>query len=169
MQKRLEELLYSGRFFKNDFAVVLQPFLRYADPPRLPVIYFALKGQAQLYQAWLKCLLSGDESELEVCRVRIESSGSLVWQLLRMSGWQVHVSPTTHSSSVIYHVHVCLFVCFFDLWTGWEDWHDFLHSRLLPLHHKGTRGAGQGTVEQHGERCFTLIVVNEQFRRVYFV
>lgn len=36
-QKRLEELLYSDRFFKDDFAVVLQPFLKHADPPRLPV------------------------------------------------------------------------------------------------------------------------------------
>lgn len=37
-QKRLEELLYSDRFFKDDFAVVLQPFLKHADPPRLPVL-----------------------------------------------------------------------------------------------------------------------------------
>ncbi|XP_075315409.1 phospholipase B1, membrane-associated [Odontesthes bonariensis] len=35
-QRRLEELLYSNRFFKRDFAVVLQPFLKHADPPRLP-------------------------------------------------------------------------------------------------------------------------------------
>lgn len=32
-----------------------------------------------------------------------------------------------------------------------EDRYDLLHSRLLPLHHKGARGAGQGPVEQHGE------------------
>lgn len=36
-QRRLEELLNSKRFFKDDFAVVLQPFLKHADPPRLPV------------------------------------------------------------------------------------------------------------------------------------
>lgn len=36
-QKALEQLLYTDRFFKNDFAVVLQPFLKHADPPRLPV------------------------------------------------------------------------------------------------------------------------------------
>lgn len=36
-QRRLEELLSSKRFFKDDFAVVLQPFLKHADPPRLPV------------------------------------------------------------------------------------------------------------------------------------
>ncbi|KAG7240311.1 hypothetical protein INR49_027122 [Caranx melampygus] len=36
-QKRLEQLLHSERFFKQDFAVVLQPFLQHADPPRLPV------------------------------------------------------------------------------------------------------------------------------------
>ncbi|XP_013883186.1 phospholipase B1, membrane-associated [Austrofundulus limnaeus] len=35
-QERLEELLNSDRFFREDFAVVLQPFLKYADPPRLP-------------------------------------------------------------------------------------------------------------------------------------
>lgn len=33
-QNALEQLLYSNRFFKNDFAVVLQPFLKFADPPR---------------------------------------------------------------------------------------------------------------------------------------
>uniref|UniRef100_A0A3Q3GQS1 Si:dkey-177p2.18 n=1 Tax=Kryptolebias marmoratus TaxID=37003 RepID=A0A3Q3GQS1_KRYMA len=36
LQKRLEELLNSDRFFKKDFAVVLQPFLKDADLPRLP-------------------------------------------------------------------------------------------------------------------------------------
>lgn len=30
-------LLYSDRFFRDNFAVVLQPFLEHADPPRLPV------------------------------------------------------------------------------------------------------------------------------------
>ncbi|KAG8011203.1 Chromogranin-A [Nibea albiflora] len=38
-KKRLEKLLYSDHFFKDDFAVVLQPFLKDADPPRLSVIY----------------------------------------------------------------------------------------------------------------------------------
>lgn len=36
-QKALQQLLHTDRFFKNDFAVVLQPFLKHADPPRLPV------------------------------------------------------------------------------------------------------------------------------------
>nr|XP_040017398.1 phospholipase B1, membrane-associated isoform X3 [Gasterosteus aculeatus aculeatus] len=36
-QRRLELLLYSDRFFRDNFAVVLQPFLEHADPPRLPV------------------------------------------------------------------------------------------------------------------------------------
>lgn len=36
-QRRLEKLLYSDRFFRDDFAVVLQPFLKHADPPRLAV------------------------------------------------------------------------------------------------------------------------------------
>ncbi|KAF3700779.1 Phospholipase B1, membrane-associated [Channa argus] len=35
-QRRLKELLHSDRFFKKDFAVVLQPFLETAGPPRLP-------------------------------------------------------------------------------------------------------------------------------------
>ncbi|XP_054900122.1 phospholipase B1, membrane-associated [Poeciliopsis prolifica] len=35
-QKSLEKLFYSNRFFKKDFAVVLQPFTRDADAPRLP-------------------------------------------------------------------------------------------------------------------------------------
>ncbi|KAG7282093.1 hypothetical protein CRUP_023609, partial [Coryphaenoides rupestris] len=30
------QLLYSNRFFRDDFAVVLQPFLKNSDPPRLP-------------------------------------------------------------------------------------------------------------------------------------
>nr|XP_029511373.1 phospholipase B1, membrane-associated-like [Oncorhynchus nerka] len=36
-QWRLEKLLESDRFFKEDFAVVLQPYLQNAQPPRLPV------------------------------------------------------------------------------------------------------------------------------------
>lgn len=36
-QNALEQLLHTDRFFKHDFAVVLQPFLKHADPPRLPV------------------------------------------------------------------------------------------------------------------------------------
>lgn len=36
-------------------------------------------------------------------------------------------------------------------WAEREDRHDLLHSRLLPLHHQGARGAGQGPLEQHGE------------------
>ncbi|CAG5928193.1 unnamed protein product, partial [Menidia menidia] len=60
-QRRLEELLYSDRFFKRDFAVVLQPFLKHADPPRLPqngkidmtffthdCFHFTIKGHEEL-------------------------------------------------------------------------------------------------------------------------
>uniref|UniRef100_A0A4W5PMI7 Uncharacterized protein n=1 Tax=Hucho hucho TaxID=62062 RepID=A0A4W5PMI7_9TELE len=36
-QWRLEKLLESDRFFKEDFAVVLQPYLQHTQPPRLPV------------------------------------------------------------------------------------------------------------------------------------
>ncbi|XP_067239107.1 phospholipase B1, membrane-associated [Chanodichthys erythropterus] len=59
-QKALEQLLHSDRFFKNDFAVVLQPFLKHADPPRLPngkidmsfftpdCFHFTMKGHEEL-------------------------------------------------------------------------------------------------------------------------
>ncbi|KAM7368080.1 hypothetical protein PAMP_014331 [Pampus punctatissimus] len=59
-QKRLERLLSSDRFFRDDFAVVLQPFLKLADPPRLPdgkidmtffthdCFHFTIKGHEEL-------------------------------------------------------------------------------------------------------------------------
>ncbi|KAA0711185.1 Phospholipase B1, membrane-associated [Triplophysa tibetana] len=59
-QRRLEELLHSDRFFKEDFAVVLQPYLSYAKPPRLPdgkidtsfftadCFHFTVKGHEEL-------------------------------------------------------------------------------------------------------------------------
>lgn len=59
-QKRLELLLLSDRFFREDFAVVLQPFLKHADPPRLPdgkidmtffthdCFHFTIKGHEEL-------------------------------------------------------------------------------------------------------------------------
>ncbi|KAE8286981.1 Phospholipase B1, membrane-associated [Larimichthys crocea] len=59
-QKRLEKLLYSDHFFKDDFAVVLQPFLKDADPPRLSngkidmtffthdCFHFTIKGHEEL-------------------------------------------------------------------------------------------------------------------------
>uniref|UniRef100_A0A3P8RK67 Phospholipase B1, membrane-associated n=1 Tax=Amphiprion percula TaxID=161767 RepID=A0A3P8RK67_AMPPE len=59
-QKRLEQLLHSDRFFRDDFAVVLQPFLKHADPPRLQngkidmtffthdCFHFTMKGHEEL-------------------------------------------------------------------------------------------------------------------------
>ncbi|KAI1895408.1 hypothetical protein AGOR_G00105980 [Albula goreensis] len=59
-QRRLEQLLYSDRFFKEDFAVVLQPYLKNAQPPRLPngkldtsfftpdCFHFTVKGHEEL-------------------------------------------------------------------------------------------------------------------------
>ncbi|KAF5889798.1 phospholipase B1, membrane-associated-like, partial [Clarias magur] len=59
-QKALEQLLHTDRFFKSDFAVVLQPFLKHADPPRLPngkidmsfftldCFHFTIKGHEEL-------------------------------------------------------------------------------------------------------------------------
>uniref|UniRef100_W5KGQ5 Phospholipase B1, membrane-associated n=1 Tax=Astyanax mexicanus TaxID=7994 RepID=W5KGQ5_ASTMX len=59
-QNALEQLLYSDRFFKSDFSVVLQPFLKFADPPRHPngkidmsfftpdCFHFTMKGHEEL-------------------------------------------------------------------------------------------------------------------------
>uniref|UniRef100_A0A4W5P3Y8 Phospholipase B1, membrane-associated n=1 Tax=Hucho hucho TaxID=62062 RepID=A0A4W5P3Y8_9TELE len=59
-QKRLEQLLHSNSFFREDFAVVLQPFMKQADPPRLPngkidmtffthdCFHFTIKGHEEL-------------------------------------------------------------------------------------------------------------------------
>ncbi|XP_026150738.1 activator of 90 kDa heat shock protein ATPase homolog 1b isoform X1 [Mastacembelus armatus] len=59
-QRRLKKLLHSDRFFKQDFAVVLQPYLEAATPPRLPngkidlsfftadCFHFTVKGHEEL-------------------------------------------------------------------------------------------------------------------------
>ncbi|XP_027130925.1 phospholipase B1, membrane-associated [Larimichthys crocea] len=59
-QRRLKKLLLSDRFFKKDFAVVLQPYLENAGPPRLPngtldlsfftadCFHFTVKGHEEL-------------------------------------------------------------------------------------------------------------------------
>nr|XP_057913453.1 phospholipase B1, membrane-associated isoform X2 [Doryrhamphus excisus] len=59
-QRRLEAMLRGDRFFREDFAVVLQPFLKHADPPRLPsgkidmtffthdCFHFTIKGHEEL-------------------------------------------------------------------------------------------------------------------------
>ncbi|KAJ8399194.1 hypothetical protein AAFF_G00415730 [Aldrovandia affinis] len=59
-QRRLEQLLHSDRFFKEDFAVVLQPYLKKAQVPRLPdgkvdvsffaidCFHFTIKGHEEL-------------------------------------------------------------------------------------------------------------------------
>uniref|UniRef100_A0A3B5LD53 Phospholipase B1, membrane-associated n=1 Tax=Xiphophorus couchianus TaxID=32473 RepID=A0A3B5LD53_9TELE len=59
-QRRLEKLLHSDRFLRKDFAVVLQPFLKHADSPRLPngnidmtffthdCFHVTIKGQEEL-------------------------------------------------------------------------------------------------------------------------
>ncbi|XP_051248837.1 phospholipase B1, membrane-associated-like isoform X2 [Dicentrarchus labrax] len=59
-QRRLEKLLHSDRFFKKDFAVVLQPYLENARPPTLPngtidlsfftadCFHFTVKGHEEL-------------------------------------------------------------------------------------------------------------------------
>ncbi|XP_057679237.1 phospholipase B1, membrane-associated isoform X2 [Corythoichthys intestinalis] len=59
-QRKLESLLLTDRFFRDDFAVVLQPFLKQADPPRLPsgkidmsffthdCFHFTIKGHEEL-------------------------------------------------------------------------------------------------------------------------
>ncbi|KAM7403703.1 hypothetical protein PAMA_004238 [Pampus argenteus] len=59
-QRRLEKLLHTDRFFKKDFAVVLQPYLETATPPRLSngsidlsyftadCFHFTVKGHEEL-------------------------------------------------------------------------------------------------------------------------
>ncbi|XP_057691172.1 phospholipase B1, membrane-associated-like [Corythoichthys intestinalis] len=59
-QRKLQELLQGERFFKTDFAVILQPFLEKAGPPRLPdgsvdvsfftadCFHFTVKGHEEL-------------------------------------------------------------------------------------------------------------------------
>ncbi|XP_026854833.2 phospholipase B1, membrane-associated isoform X2 [Electrophorus electricus] len=59
-QSALEQLLNTDRFFKSDFAVVLQPFLKHTDPPRLSngkidlsfftpdCFHFTMKGHEEL-------------------------------------------------------------------------------------------------------------------------
>ncbi|KAL0969509.1 hypothetical protein UPYG_G00228200 [Umbra pygmaea] len=59
-QRKLEKLLLSDRFFKQDFAVVLQPYLQHTQPPRLPdgnidlsfftadCFHFRVKGHEEL-------------------------------------------------------------------------------------------------------------------------
>ncbi|XP_039992933.1 phospholipase B1, membrane-associated isoform X2 [Xiphias gladius] len=59
-QRRLEKLLHSQRFFKKDFAVVLQPYLENAGPARFPdgtvdpsfftadCFHFTVKGHEEL-------------------------------------------------------------------------------------------------------------------------
>ncbi|KAJ8341371.1 hypothetical protein SKAU_G00336620 [Synaphobranchus kaupii] len=59
-QRRLEQLLLSDRYFKEDFAVVLQPYMKNARPARLPngdidlsfftpdCFHFTIKGHEEL-------------------------------------------------------------------------------------------------------------------------
>lgn len=76
-------------------------------------------------------------------RVTHESWSTRVWQATTLLP---HGSPAPL-------VNPRLFV--FSLPAEWEDRYDLLHSRLLPLYHQGARRAGQGRVEQHGERRVT--------------
>ncbi|XP_063078563.1 phospholipase B1, membrane-associated [Engraulis encrasicolus] len=77
-QKRLEQLLYSDRFFKDDFAVVLQPFLKFADPPRLPTgkidmsfftpdcFHFTMKGHEELAKGLWNNMFQAEGEKLMV-------------------------------------------------------------------------------------------------------
>ncbi|XP_010877645.2 phospholipase B1, membrane-associated isoform X2 [Esox lucius] len=76
-QRRLEELLHSDRFFKQDFAVILQPYLQRAQPPRLPTgeidlsyfsadcFHFRVKGHEELAKGlWNNMFQPEGEKEL---------------------------------------------------------------------------------------------------------
>ncbi|XP_049320173.1 phospholipase B1, membrane-associated-like [Astyanax mexicanus] len=76
-QRKLEELLNSERFFKEDFAVVLQPFVTHAQPPRLPngkidlsfftpdCFHFTIKGHEELAKGlWNNMFQPPDAKEM---------------------------------------------------------------------------------------------------------
>ncbi|XP_028809342.1 phospholipase B1, membrane-associated-like isoform X1 [Denticeps clupeoides] len=77
-QKRLEQLLYSNRFFKEDFSVVLQPFLKHADPPRLTngkidmsfftpdCFHFTMKGHEELAKGLWNNMFQPEEAKFMV-------------------------------------------------------------------------------------------------------
>ncbi|KAI9545816.1 hypothetical protein NQZ68_033298 [Dissostichus eleginoides] len=75
-QRRLEKLLHSERFFKKDFAVVLQPYLEKAVPPTLPdgtidlsfftadCFHFTVKGHEELAKGlWNNMFQANGEKE----------------------------------------------------------------------------------------------------------
>ncbi|XP_031728996.1 phospholipase B1, membrane-associated isoform X4 [Anarrhichthys ocellatus] len=49
-QRRLEKLLHGERFFKKDFAVVLQPYLEKAELPQLPIVSTSLLRDTRSWQ-----------------------------------------------------------------------------------------------------------------------
>ncbi|XP_062863789.1 phospholipase B1, membrane-associated [Trichomycterus rosablanca] len=76
-QRRLEELLNSDRFFKEDFAVVLQPYATKAKPSRLPdssidfsyfapdCFHFTVKGHEMLAKGlWNNMFQPADQKQL---------------------------------------------------------------------------------------------------------
>ncbi|XP_017331511.1 phospholipase B1, membrane-associated [Ictalurus punctatus] len=76
-QRRLEELLNSDRYFKEDFAVVLQPYATYAQPPRLAngkidfsyfspdCFHFTIKGHEELAKGlWNNMFQPPDKKDL---------------------------------------------------------------------------------------------------------
>ncbi|KAI5090898.1 phospholipase B1, membrane-associated, partial [Silurus meridionalis] len=77
-QRALEQLLHTDRFFKSDFAVVLQPFLKHADPPRLPngkidmsfftldCFHFTIKGHEELAKGLWNNMFQPEEEKFLV-------------------------------------------------------------------------------------------------------
>ncbi|KAL7861619.1 hypothetical protein SRHO_G00130600 [Serrasalmus rhombeus] len=76
-QRKLEELLNSDRFFKEDFAVVLQPYLTHANPPRLAdgtidlsfftpdCFHFTIKGHEELAKGlWNNMFQPADRKQM---------------------------------------------------------------------------------------------------------
>ncbi|KAM9467108.1 phospholipase B1, membrane-associated-like [Clarias gariepinus] len=76
-QRRLEELLDSDRYFKEDFAVVLQPYAGHAQPPRLAdgnidfsyftpdCFHFTIKGHEELAKGlWNNMFQPPDKKDL---------------------------------------------------------------------------------------------------------
>ncbi|KAL6478405.1 hypothetical protein MHYP_G00142400 [Metynnis hypsauchen] len=96
-QRKLEDLLSSDRFFKEDFAVVLQPYLTHAKPPRLAdgtidlsfftpdCFHFTIKGHEEL----AKGLWNNMEHPYIYTRPKALSSANslqITWTLMTLTG-----------------------------------------------------------------------------------
>ncbi|KAK3517019.1 hypothetical protein QTP70_030432, partial [Hemibagrus guttatus] len=109
-QKALEQLLHTDRFFKHDFAVVLQPFLKHADPPRLPngkidmsfftpdCFHFTIKGHEELAKGLWNNMFqpAGEKFMVESFSTPIQLMCPPVVKLLLFNNTALHLSSKLH-------------------------------------------------------------------------